>query len=180
LVKDHKAGNAKSLQKSGTEEDMTEFIESLDELVDLATTTSRDVEKKAAARAKQKKLDDDGKDIREAAFTDSESQPRRKRPKADADHVLASMNDQIQHLDEEKLRLDQTEQKRHEEMMGALFGMKNEMATGRVQAKRQHEAQRARDCALREDLQRLGTLVSTERQDAEPDGWWDEEGDIFD
>jgi hypothetical protein len=51
-VKDHKAGNAKALQKSGTEEDMTEFTESLDELVDLATTTSRDVEKKAAARAK--------------------------------------------------------------------------------------------------------------------------------
>jgi hypothetical protein len=57
--------------------------------------------------------------------------------------------------------------------------MKDKMATGRVQAKRQHEAQRARDCALREDIRRLGTLVSTERQDAEPDDWWDEDGDIF-
>jgi hypothetical protein len=74
-------------------------------------------------------------------------------------------------MDEEKLRLDQTEQKRHEEMMGALFGMKDEMATGRVQAKHQHEAQRARDCALREDIRRLDTLMSTERQDAEPDDW---------
>jgi hypothetical protein len=48
-----------------------------------------------------------------------------------------------------------------------------------VQAKRPHEAQRARDCALREDIRRLCTLVSTERQDAEPDDWWDEDGDIF-
>jgi hypothetical protein len=57
--------------------------------------------------------------------------------------------------------------------------MKDEMATGRVQAKRQHEAHRARDCALREDIRRLGTFLSTERQDAEPDDWWDEDGDIF-
>jgi hypothetical protein len=48
-----------------------------------------------------------------------------------------------------------------------------------VQAKRQHEAHRARDCALREDIRRLGTFLSTERQDAEPDDWWDEDGDIF-
>jgi hypothetical protein len=83
----------------------------------------------------------------------------------------------MEEMNEEKLRLDQTEQKRHEELMGALFGMK-EMATGRVQAKRQH-AQRARDCSLREDIRRFGNLVSTERQDAEPDDWWGEDGDIF-
>jgi hypothetical protein len=202
-VKDHKAGNAKALQKSGTEEEIDEFIENLDELVDLAATTSRDVEKKAAARAQQKKLDDDGKCVRAAAFTGlqaGEDERRTKRPKTDAGQVQEGMNEQLQALEAEKQRLDKVDEKRHQEMMGVLCGMKGEMTASRVEFNRQFEAQkaynkeqRARDRALRDEVRGLGGFMSrpagervhfkagedSGRRDGEQEVLWEDAGDFF-
>jgi hypothetical protein len=75
----------------------------LDELVDLAATTSRDVEKRVASRAKQKKLDDDGKFVRAAAFKGlqaDEDKRRTKKPKTDAGQVQQDMNQQLQTLEQ--------------------------------------------------------------------------------
>ncbi|KAA8914335.1 hypothetical protein FN846DRAFT_886128 [Sphaerosporella brunnea] len=146
LVKEHQAGNARSLQKTGTNEEVTDFIVNLDLLEELAATSSKDAEKKNEVRSQQQKLDDDGKRVRKAAYIGLEGDERRtKRPKADAAEVLNTMSKHLVGFDQEKQQLEEVEERRHQESTGTMRGMLEELKAGQEDANRRDWEQRIRD-----------------------------------
>ncbi|KAF8470100.1 hypothetical protein BDZ91DRAFT_847259 [Kalaharituber pfeilii] len=108
LLTELRAQNLRSLQKTGTNEEVTTFLYDMENLNSLAEIQSKDPQLRAQARERQKKLDEEGKLMRKEAMEGmSKTEVKSKKRK--------TMDDSIEEFERETLIYQQKIQKMEEE-----------------------------------------------------------------